>query len=317
MKLYLAGVYPEGLYRASTDAAYLNRKIWKKYKRVPILESYYEIRNHDKMVQCIRDRGDKIFLDSGAYSAFTQGVEIDLRDYAQFIYDNQDIIITASNFDVIGAGMAKESRKNLKILERELAKHGSRIRVQPVHHVKDPDKYLQSYIDEGYDYIFLGGMVPESTKTLRKWLNRMWGRHLTDAHGRPVVKVHGFGLTTESLMIDYPWYSVDSTSWKMYSIMGFAVTMTINEDGNFGRHLQSLAVSKRHPARKQRGRHYDNISAAERGVFDQCVKSFGFKPKTVRENQPARSVYNSTVYRYFMKHGAFAKTFNNKQMEFF
>lgn len=315
MKLYLAGVFPEGLYRATVDEAYIHRKPWKKhFKKVPYLESYYEIRNNTRMLDCIQERGDKIFLDSGAFSAFTQGVEVDLRDYATFIREHEDIITTASNFDVIGRNMERQSYDNLKILERYLKENGSRMGVQPVHHARDHDSWLEKYLKEGYDYIFLGGMVPESTPYLRQWLDRVWDRYLTDGMGRPRVRVHGFGLTTESLMLDYPWYSVDSTSWKMYSIMGFLVATTKNENGTFGRNLQSVAVSERHPARKQYGRHYNNISTEERLVFDKCIKKLGFKSKTVREDRATRSVYNLRVYREFMKKAPFAKTFNDKQM---
>ena len=50
----------------------------------------------------------------------------------------------------------------------------------PVHHVRDKDYWLQRYLDEGYQHICLGGMVGESTATLRRWLDHVWHRYLTD-----------------------------------------------------------------------------------------------------------------------------------------
>lgn len=305
MKIFLAGVFPEGLYRATVDPAYIYRKPWKKFKKVPYLESYYEIRKHDRLVDCIRKRGDKIFLDSGAYSAFTQGVKIDLRDYAYFIKENKDIIYVSSNFDVIGRGMEKESYENL----RELESYGAV--VQPVHHARDDDKWLQRYIDRGYNYIFLGGMVPESTPYLRNWLDRMWGRYLTKIDGTPRVKVHGFGLTVEELMKTYPWFSVDSTSWKLYAIMGFIVVPTRK------RGLQSLAISAKHPARRQRGRHYLHYSTKEKQYLENVFQRYGFTWKKLHEDRASRSVFNSLVYRDFMKSGQFATRFKLRQPRLF
>src|SRR3990172_6537333 len=42
----------------------------------------------------IRADGAKIFLDSGAFSAFTQGAEIDLHGYVDYIKRNYDILDT-------------------------------------------------------------------------------------------------------------------------------------------------------------------------------------------------------------------------------
>ena len=177
-----------------------------------VLESYHYMNN--SKVEEIRETKRKVFLDSGAYSMFTQGVKIDLKTYAKFIHRHHDIIDVVANLDAIGAGQEQVNYDRQKALESEGCM------VLPVHHVRDADKWLERYIDEGYGYICLGGMVPETTPYLREWLDHVWHRYLTDKDGRPRVKVHGFGLTATSLMFRYPWFSVDSTAWVMTSQFG-------------------------------------------------------------------------------------------------
>lgn len=177
-----------------------------------VLESFHYMKS--SMVKEIRSDKQTIFLDSGAFSMFTQGVKVDLASYANYIKNHSDIIHVASNLDAIGAGNEQLSYDRQKQLE------DMGVDIKPVHHVRDHDEWLVRYLEEGYDYIFLGGMVPENTPTLMKWLDDMWSKYLTNPDGTPKVKVHGFGLTTLSLMTRYPWYSVDSTSWVMTSRFG-------------------------------------------------------------------------------------------------
>ena len=44
----------------------------------------------------------ELFLDSGAFSAFTQKVTIDIQEYIAFIKEHEDIIDVYANLDVIG-----------------------------------------------------------------------------------------------------------------------------------------------------------------------------------------------------------------------
>jgi hypothetical protein len=97
------------------------REITKRYditKKLNILESYHYIGKNLIHVERIRADKKKIFLDSGAFSMFTQGVEVNLDAYGQFIRENQDIIKIASNLDHIGRNAEEKSyfnRSTLKI----------------------------------------------------------------------------------------------------------------------------------------------------------------------------------------------------------
>ena len=76
----------------------------------------------------------------------------------------------------------------------------------PCFHYGEDKKYLEYYINKGYNLISLGGMVGKPTKLLRGWLDNIFQKY-------PNQKFHGFGLTRIKLIERYPWYSVDSSSW--------------------------------------------------------------------------------------------------------
>jgi len=289
------------------------------------LESFHYLDKLKQIPDLVRKDKRKIFLDSGAFSMFTQGVEVDLKAYAAYVYKNRDIIEIASNLDSIGKlnatqteaeATAQRSYDNQKKLEGWLKPQG--LMVQPVHHVRDPDHWLQRYIDEGYDYIFLGGMVPESTPVLRKWLDHVWGRYLTNKDGTPKIKVHGFGLTTTELMFRYPWYSVDSTSWVMTSMFGgcyldikqldgtvkdlkvdFSSRSRKQEDDDSW-HFERLApVNQRGVLRRLEELEADRIKSPEVEASLEAATGFkqGYNPKALAESYGWRDNLNINFFR--------------------
>lgn len=147
----------------------------------------------------------KIFLDSGAFSAFSQEVTIDIKEYIEFIKKYEDKLEVYANLDVIGDPAA--TFRNQITMER------AGLRPLPTFHYGEDVSWLKKYLAKGYEYIALGGMVPISNTDLLPWLDETFVNHLTDSKGMPIVKVHGFGMTSFRLMLRYPWYSVDSTSW--------------------------------------------------------------------------------------------------------
>lgn len=224
MRIYMAGIYAGRSMGSDVSAA--SHHIIIRYMDIPyILESYHYM--DAPRMQMIKDNKTTIFLDSGAFSMFTQGVEIDLGAFARFIKEHNEIIHIASNLDAIGQGKEELTYRNQQKLEK------MDVKIQPVFHVRDHDEWLQRYLDEGYDYIFIGGMVPESTPYLKTRLDYLWKNYLTKKDGTPRIKIHGFGLTSLPLMFRYPWYSVDSTSWVLTSRFGAIYLDLKRPDGSF------------------------------------------------------------------------------------
>lgn len=171
------------------------------------LFSYYFLtetrKDMEKAAKPLRDlhgAGKFVFLDSGGFSAFTKGVQIDLRRYGEFVKANDAYIDVAANLDVIGDFPA--SMKNQEALE------AMGLKPLPVFHFGGDFADLRVLV-ANYDYIALGGLVPHARNRpkLMRWLDRCFDVIRTDA------KVHGFGMTGIDILKRYPWYSCDSTSW--------------------------------------------------------------------------------------------------------
>lgn len=112
-----------------------------------MLTCYYQ--NTPEAIKRFRRAGVHLFLDSGAYTAWTKGVEISLNEYAIYIRANN--IGKYVSLDVIGDPEA--SYFNLRRLEKE------GLAPVPVFHLGSDMKYLRQLADDGYKYVYLGGGI--------------------------------------------------------------------------------------------------------------------------------------------------------------
>lgn len=212
-----------------------------------------------------------LFLDSGAFSAFTQGIKIDIQKYITFIKKYEKFIHVYANLDVIGD--AKATWKNQMIME------DAGLHPLPVFHTSREDpKWLQRYLNRGYDYIALGGMAAGETRgQLTKLLDPLFSKYLCGVDGMPVIKVHGFGLTSLKLMFRYPWYSVDSTTWVIAGRLG-SVFIPRMRDGKYIHNEAGwkIGVSERSPSKKDAGKHLSTFSPKVREVILNYFKHKGY-----------------------------------------
>ena len=300
MRLYLAGLFTNGFGNEHSTMVSRLTEIEDYYRRqVPwYLESYHYI-GKPKYVNEIRKAGKKVFLDSGAFSAFTKGVRVDLPKYCRYIQENADIIDCASVLDSIGS--AQGTYENQVAMERLGTKP------LPCFHYGEDERYLQYYL-ANYEYITIGGMVPISTPQLRLWLDRIWNDYLIDGSGRPRIKVHGFGLTTMPLVERYPWYSVDSSSWVQSASNGSIIIPG----------LGMVAVSGTSPARKQEGRHFTTMTPQEQEVILARIHQIGFDMDRLRDEYLSRWAWNVWAYCEFNRIYYDADpTFKQDQMRLF
>lgn len=275
MKIYLAGYYNG---KASAYEIGSEEYSW-------FLESYHYI-NTTRHVNAIRKDKRTIFLDSGAFSAFTKGAQIKVEDYARYIIKNRDIIHLAANLDDLHK-REQLTWDNQKALESMLP-----IPVLPVFHTREDPSWLKKYIDAGYEYIALGGMVPESKPWLKGWLDDIWSTYLTDKAGRPKIKIHGFGLTTFDLMLRYPWYSVDSTSWVLAGRYG--LVWYVDHNGFPVR----LYISDQSPKRKDWDSHFDSLSPIHKKHLTEQIEARGFKVEELRSIYWKRDLFNIATFKF-------------------
>lgn len=285
LNLYLAAVYtnnymPGGTgYNALLDS---EKELVEKIKHHNILESYHYV-NKQKFVDNMRDNGAKVFLDSGAFSAFFSNVNIDIQKYIRYIHENKDIIrvedgdLLASVLDGIGDPL--KTYQNQCIMEK------GGVRPLPCFHYGEDPRYLEHYV-KNYSYITLGGMVPISNKQLYYWLDEIWERYLIDSSGNAKIKVHGFGLTSFPLMERYPWYSCDSSSWIQAASFGAIVS---DKHG-------PLHVSSESPNRHKSNQHITTLSELERQKVEQGIIEYGFNPERLSTVYQSRAIYNLHGY---------------------
>lgn len=251
------------------------------------LESYYSIvfkkgefiMNNDKL---------SIFLDSGAFSAWSKGVEINIDEYIKFIKENLEYIDVYANLDVIGD--AEATLKNQKYMEEQ------GLRPLPTYHRNEPMKYLEYYLDH-YDYIALGGMVTDaSSSVLLDWLDPIFKEYVCGPDGMPKVKIHGFGVTSLNLLIRYPWYSVDSTSWVMTGRFG-SVFVPKKRNGRYCYTEIAHKVVISDKGAVGDGKHFRNFSELERKMISEYFHEHGFTEQQLSEDYMARDRLN---IQYFL-----------------
>lgn len=286
MRIYLAG---EKQYTRSAESAEAAGATVIRPGDYPYhLESYFYLRKKIRELEHYKEAGLTIFLDSGAFSMFTSGVEISLEQYAGFIHQHQQHFHVCSNLD-------DTSKNERKSYENQKALESLGCKVAPVFHAREDPRWLTKYIDEGYEYIFIGGMVPETTKWLEVWLDEMFDKYLANPDGTARVKLHGFGLTTLSLMWRYPWFSVDSTSWLMAGNFGSIYVDLPRPDGSY-RDL-TVSVSAESSGLRKLDAHINTYSPAARKEVLDRVEELGYDINKIQNHFSWRWHFNMQYFK--------------------
>jgi hypothetical protein len=207
-----------------------------------MLLSYHYFKKKAELVKSYIAKGYDIFIDSGAFSAETKGVPINIDEYCEFLINTG--VGTYAGLDVIGN--AKATMGNVRYMEERY-----KLTPIPTFHLggdlEDLYKILQDKKPNGtlprYDYIALGGLVFSSN--IMRYCDEVWSIILKEAPG---IRVHGFGMTNVELMERYPWYSVDSSSYKggrrfgRIQILWDGFNFKTFQEDEFVEHLRMLGV---------------------------------------------------------------------------
>jgi len=165
------------------------------------LASYYYFKGYD-----FRGHPGPLIIDSGAFSAYTLGVSIDIRDYARFVTEVEAIapgFLFAINLDVIGDAEASYLQWRRLAIEYGVA-------TVPVVHQNGeaPQAQIDRYLEDGATRLCFGGLVGQRSKSL-PWV----------AHGlkylrevSPDTLVHGLGVVEGTRASRLPWDSTDSAA---------------------------------------------------------------------------------------------------------
>lgn len=228
----------------------------------------------------------KIMLDSGAWSAYTQGKEIPIDEYMQFIYDNKDCIDHYVNLDVIGDGRA--SLNNYRIMK------DNGLDPIPVFHAGTSVRFLYKYL-EYTDYVAIGAIAKMHTKSRISNLDKYVWPKIVDRRGYPIAKFHGFGLTSLKIMSYYPWYSVDSSSWVQYGRYGIILVpyWRDNKWDYTGEPLKIIISSRK----ENQPKHFINMpDGMQKDMILRYFEETGFDYKTLSTHHISRDKINLVYY---------------------
>ncbi len=209
-------------------------------------------------------------VDSGAYSAFRKGLEIDIDEYIKFLKEKivMHTEVVYINLDVIGDGEA--SYKNWIYMRKK------GLNPIPVFHVGSDDSLLQKYLEKT-DHIGIGALANLTARRRLPFLDRIWTKYLLDEKLMPKYKVHGLGVTSFGLMARYPWHSLDSTSWFRAGIYGkLMMPQYIKGEWRFDLKPKLIGITHGHRI-KEAGKHFDTISPEEQKVVSLYLKSMKVK----------------------------------------
>lgn len=289
MKLFIAGIYTSNFGADSTMYHRLIDGELDDYHNCidHNLESYHYI-HRQSFVDKIRADGKKVFVDSGAFSSFSLGVDVDMHAYVQWLLENEDIVLkddgvwVASVLDAIGSDQGT--------FANQVAMEKLGVTPLPCFHSYEDPRYLEYYV-KNYDYITLGGLVPLSNKQMYDWLDMLWDRYLTDGAGRPLLKVHGFGVTSPDIMRRYPWYSCDSSSW-----------VQVAANGGIYYNERALPISSNSPARKVEGQHFDTLPEMMQYKIAEDIVKAGYTVERLANEYYTRWIYNAASYTRLGRH---------------
>ena len=226
----------------------------------------------------------KLVVDSGAYSAWSRGKEFDMDEYIDFLNSNNVIetCFWAAEADVIPGRMNVEPTLEEKQQAPEKSWENflymiDRVKVPkkivPIFHMHEDFKHLRRMLSYRYpdgDFIPYIGISPANDAHVNdkaKWYETVWKIIREDCAklGRDLPLTHNFGMTTISLMEQYPSYTSDSTSWLRSASFG-NLMVVINGK------IKTIYVSDRNPDSPD---HINNQSPAVKEDVDKICRKIG------------------------------------------
>lgn len=257
-----------------------------------------------------------LMLDSGAFSVWKSGADVNLDEYISFCLKYKDDFQVIVSLDVIPGSAKDEGRRKRDCIEKA-CKEGwgnylkmlsaglPKSKVVPVFHQLDGWEWLEKYLDFGCPYIGLSLLKKGEGRFHRQWLDQCM-KYVCDSEGNPKVKLHGFGITNAAYLSRYPWYSCDSTSWKIASNFGNIFIPHRKEDGSwdFLSAQRMISFSTRKGERSRiRGACFDHLSFQMKRALNDYLDFIGVPiGESSFRKEPLTYRYNSFCENIFERH---------------
>lgn len=205
--------------------------------KIAMMLSYYSDKKtaYDNFLKPRKERlekgleNGKLFMDSGAFTAWTKGASIDVEEYCKYINENGEYVDYFGQLDTIPkvGGTLKEAEEAAKSTLKNYFEMVSMVKypqkVVYTFHVGEPIEVLEEALKWGVEHkdimqmIAIGGMVKKNANDKHSVISRVFN---SIRKIYPEVKVHLFGCTSEQYFLDYPATSGDSSNYIMSATKG-------------------------------------------------------------------------------------------------
>lgn len=225
-----------------------------------------------------------LVVDSGAYSAWSKGKKFDMDEYINFLESNKilDVCFWAAEADRIPGSFGVDPTEEDRLAAPEESWQNylymiKRVswpkKIVPIFHQGEDIKHLirmLSYRFPDGDFIPYIGISPRNDVHVEekiKWYEHIWKiiYEKCEELGREIPLTHNFGMTTISLMEQYPSCSSDSTSWVRSASFG---NINIVMNGK----IKSIYVSNRNTNSPD---HINNQPSAIKEAVEKACRKMG------------------------------------------
>lgn len=233
---------------------------------------------------------NKLFVDSGAFSAHTRDSEVDVDAYIDFVNENQGMFEVIAQVDTI-PGKFRQPKTRQQIADAPESSWQNylymRERVKDVHcltpifHQGEDFKHLKRMLETTFDgehiqYIGISPANDVQTKDKKKWFEQVY--QIIRDSSNPNVKTHAYGMTSFEVLEQYPIYSADSTSWLLNAAMGAIMTPK-----------GTLFTSE---MKEKESGHWTNLSPADQQWILDHVDKYGILMEDLETDYKARELFN-------------------------
>lgn len=243
----------------------------------------------------------RIFLDSGAFSAWKHGTTIDIKQYIAYLKRNQKYLDAYVSLDVIPGTKMKIDRSTEAVEASALQSYRNQqimkdagLHPIPVFHQGENFRHLERYLNDREPCIGISPYTRGHRLDIMRWMDECFTL-CTDSKGLPICKTHGFGVTSPPLVERYPWYSTDSTSWVMSSGFGFVALPTIKNGFRDYVDAQSVHLSSR-ADKIHKLASFDHLGPVTQDYIREVLLKSGMSLREIRNTNYAREALNAQYY---------------------
>lgn len=234
----------------------------------------------------------KLFVDSGAFSAYTKGKEIDLDDYIAYLNEYGKYFNVMVQVDYIPG-------KSNVVQDRQVYLDAPRIswenflqmrerldkslwdRFIPVFHEGEDFRWLENmltYKDADGNPLAYIGISPHTETTTDRRLVFCKEVFRRIKRLNPQVKTHGFGMTALNILQYIDFTSVDSTTWLKGAIYGTILVHRHNK-------LAAMNVGERTTGAAD---HFCWLGSEAKEEVCRLIEDAGFSTEKLRKIDPTR-----------------------------